>query len=198
MDPATNATSGPVHFLNLEYFFRLLYNLVEHGIGPGTNYGLFFSELWALYTGVAYVVAFLALGVLVYSTVRLYQTAEEEAPRYTTIEVKAAEAATEHARWAHVASLVESTSESDWRQAIIEADIMLDDVLASHGYVGNTVGEKLKQGDPAHFHSLRDAWEAHLVRNQIAHEGSAYQLSGQMAYRTIAKYKNVFEEFHAI
>ena len=46
--------------------------------------------------------------------------------------------------------------------------------------------------------SLQDAWEAHKIRNDIAHQGSAFALTGNIAYRTIAKYRNVFEEFHAI
>jgi hypothetical protein len=97
-----------------------------------------------------------------------------------------------------VKSLVESPSENDWRQAIIEADIMLDDVLTMRGFVGDSVGDKLKQANPQSFKTLEDAWEAHKVRNDIAHKGSEYHLTGQIAYRTIGRYLNVFEEFHLI
>jgi hypothetical protein len=191
-------TTGPIHFLNLEYFFRIIYDFLN-GIGTsGGGLGVTLAEIWSLFTYLAYIVTLVSIGVLVYATVRFKQTEEEEAPKYTTEEPAAAEVATEHSRWKHIAALVESPSENDWRQAIIEADIMLEDILTTHGYVGETVGEKLKQGDPAQFHTLRDAWDAHMVRNQIAHEGSAYALTDQIAYRTIAKYKNVFEEFRAI
>lgn len=191
-------TTGPVHFLNLEYFFRLIYNALNSIGTPGGGLGVTLAEIWSLFTYLAYIATLAAIGVLVYATVRLRQSEEEEAPNYTTEEPAAAEVATEHSRWSHIAALVESASENDWRQAIIEADIMLEDILTMHGYQGETVGEKLKQGDPAQFHTLRDAWDAHMVRNQIAHEGSSYALTDQMAYRTIAKYKNVFEEFRAI
>lgn len=191
-------TTGPVHFLNLEYFFRLIYNVLNGVETPGGGLGVALHNLWSLYTYLAYIATLIAIGVLVYTTVRFRQTEEEEAPKYTTEEPAAAEAATEHSRWNHISALVESASENDWRQAIIEADIMLEDILTMHGYQGDTVGEKLKQGDPAQFRTLRDAWDAHMVRNQIAHEGSAYALTDQMAYRTIAKYKKVFEEFRAI
>jgi hypothetical protein len=94
--------------------------------------------------------------------------------------------------------LVETGHESDWRQAIIEADIMLDEVLTRQGYEGTTIGDKLKQANPNRFHTLNNAWEAHKVRNDIAHSGSAYQLSDQIAYRTIKHYEAVFREFGEI
>jgi hypothetical protein len=191
-------TTGPVHFINLAYFFRLLYDALNGIETSGGGLGVTLAHIWSLYTYLAYVATLVAIGVLVYATVRFRQTEEEEAPKYTTEEPGVAEVTTERSRWNHIAALVESTSENDWRQAIIEADIMLDDLLAMHGYEGDSVGEKLKQGDPARFRTLRDAWDAHMVRNQIAHEGSAFALTDQIAYRTIAKYKNVFEEFRAI
>ena len=90
--------------------------------------------------------------------------------------------------------LIESGQESDWRQAIIEADIMLDEVLDQLGYQGESVGEKLRAVNPAQFRTLNNAWEAHRVRNEIAHQGSAYQLTERLAHRTIANYEAVFRE----
>ena len=98
----------------------------------------------------------------------------------------------------HIESLANGTSASEWREAIIEADIMLDDVLARQGYVGDGVGEKLKAAEPENFRTLQDAWEAHKVRNQIAHEGSAFNLSESLMRRTIGRFESVFREFKAI
>ena len=94
--------------------------------------------------------------------------------------------------------MIESGHEIDWSQAIIEADIMLDEILDEQGYVGESVGDKLKQATPARFHTIQDAWDAHLVRNEIAHKGSAFQLTEHVAYRTISHYENVFREFGEI
>ena len=94
--------------------------------------------------------------------------------------------------------MIESPQEEQWRQAIIEADIMLDELLTKLGYLGAGVGDKLKMVNPNQFHTLSDAWEAHKVRNEIAHKGSAYQLSDHIAYRTINQYENVFREFKVI
>ena len=101
-------------------------------------------------------------------------------------------------RWESVQKHISSDNENDWKQAIIEADIMLDDILTKMGYRGETIGEKLKRVDKGDFRTLDDAWEAHKVRNQIAHDGSAFSLNHHEAKHTINAYKRVFEEFFYI
>jgi hypothetical protein len=191
-------TTGQVHFINIEYFFELIYQTIFRTGVVHADYSALAASTWLIITGIAYVATLGAIGALVYFTVRLQQLEEEDEQQYGSIEPEEAKKLVEHSRWAHVQALVESPNESDWRQAIIEADIMLDDTLALHGYQGQSVGEKLKQADSSRFHTLQDAWEAHKVRNEIAHRGSSYQLGGQLAYRTIGRYMNVFEEFHVI
>ncbi len=101
-------------------------------------------------------------------------------------------------RWESVKKHAESNIPSDWRQAIIEADIILDDLLSKMGYRGDSVGEKLKRVAKGDFKSLDDAWEAHKVRNQIAHEGSDFALNEHDARETIGRYRRVFEEFYYV
>jgi len=45
---------------------------------------------------------------------------------------------------------------------------------------------------------LQNAWEAHSVRNQIAHQGSDFPITELEARRVIKMYQNVFEELRAI
>ena len=47
-------------------------------------------------------------------------------------------------KWEKILKLSESENPSDWRLAIIEADIMLDDLLAKLQLPGDTIGDKLK------------------------------------------------------
>lgn len=188
-----------LHFLNVSYFFRLLYDLLTGSpTTPGgslwTDVMVLLSTAWLLVTIISFLVTFAAIAVLIHSSVRMYETKRKEAPRYATIGAHAAEVKRDHSRWAHVISLIESPSQSDWRQAIIEADIMLDDLLTQLGYPGQTVGEKLRAVNPGNFKTLNDAWEGHKVRNEIAHQGSAFVLSDHLAYRTIHKYENVMRE----
>ncbi len=188
---------GPVHFLNLEYFFRILYEL-RNGNLSFDSVVEWASHLWQIAGIIAFVFTLTAVAILVYSTARIRALRKEEHHLYGTIHEEELEKQVDHARFAHVMSLIESPNESDWRQAIIEADIMLDDLLKQLGYAGDTIGEKLKKVDRSKMASLDNAWSAHKVRNEIAHKGSAFQLSNHLAYRTIKQYESVFREFGEI
>jgi hypothetical protein len=79
--------------------------------------------------------------------------------------------AVKNPRWERVRELANTTSESDWRLAILEADIMLNDLLKEQGYRGEGIGERLRDANPLQFATLDLAWQAHKVRNDIAHAG---------------------------
>jgi uncharacterized protein YhhL (DUF1145 family) len=101
-------------------------------------------------------------------------------------------------RWIAIERMSESMNANDWRQAIIEADIVLEEMLDRIGYDGLTVADKLKNVEPSDFRTLQEAWQAHKVRNRIAHDGSAFQLDHVQAKRVIGLYRQVFEEFYYI
>lgn len=101
-------------------------------------------------------------------------------------------------KWERVVAHIESQNEGDWRLAILEADILLSEVLDTLSLLGETVGDKLKSIEKSDLLTLSNAWEAHKVRNQIAHEGSDFILSQREARRVIELYKTVFEEFKII
>ena len=100
-----------------------------------------------------------------------------------------------NAKWNQVLTLLFSQSPSDWKLSVIEADAILEDLLDSMGYRGETLGDKLKTGGLSGFKLLNSAWDAHNVRNKIAHEGSAFELSQREAKRVIALYEQVFREY---
>ncbi len=101
-------------------------------------------------------------------------------------------------KWEKVKTHVESENENDWRHAIIEADIILGELLTKMGYKGEGIGEQLRRVEKSDFDTLDQAWEAHKARNAIAHEGSDYVLSKNEAKRIISLYRQVFEEFFYI
>ena len=75
---------------------------------------------------------------------------------------------------------------------------MLEETLNNAGYVGQTLGEKLKGANPQSFRTVQDAWDAHKVRNDIAHVGSDFILTKRVAQETITKFERVFREFGVI
>lgn len=141
---------------------------------------------------------------LVYTVEQLKKVRKEEEKKYDLPVVQAYEktdTAKDQAlakRWQSASKHMESANENDWRQAIIDADIILDDLLNKMGYRGETVGEKLKRVAVGDFATLNDAWEGHKVRNRIAHEGVNFHLSHHEAIQAFNYYKRVFEEFYYI
>lgn len=101
-------------------------------------------------------------------------------------------------KWQKVLDHVNSPNSADWRLAILEADIMLDEMLDKMGYHGVTIGDKLKSVEASDFSTLQQAWEAHKIRNSIAHEGSDFVLTKPEAERVVRLFQKVFEEFKYI
>lgn len=189
MEPIAPTTPQPVNF---DFFLNLFKTYV-----PGFSLDsiqTWADNIWHITSSMAFILTLMAIAILLYSTMRLRQIRHEEHHIYSTIEEEKLEQQVDHARFAHVMSLIESAHESDWRQAIIEADIMLDDLLKQLKIPGDTIGDRLKNSDKSTFKTLDNAWTAHRVRNDIAHKGTAFKLSNHLAYRTIKQYESVFRE----
>jgi len=75
-------------------------------------------------------------------------------------------------RLAEIDQLVKLGGPSRLKQALIEADKLLDQVLGELGYQGN-LGEKLKAAqnrfNPAVYQAV---WAGHKLRNRVVHESS--------------------------
>lgn len=97
-------------------------------------------------------------------------------------------------KWQRVEEHLSSDNPSDWRLAILEADILLEEMLEKKGYIGDTLGEKLKNADKGNFASLDKAWEAHKIRNQIAHEGASFVVGEREAKRVVGLFREVLDE----
>ncbi len=157
----------------------------------------FIRNVITTWTIIAFTFSFLLLTGLIYITVRLNQIRAGQ-----TRKIKEAipeEQVTEkNDRWDKVLQHVNSDAPNDWRLAIIEADVILDEIVTRMGYRGESLGAKLRQVDGSEFRSLEQAWEAHRIRNRIAHSGSDFVLTKREASRVIDLYARVFREFHFI
>jgi len=101
-------------------------------------------------------------------------------------------------QWERILAHSQTENPSDWRLAILEADIILDEILDINGYRGETIGDKLKRVERSDMDTLDDAWEAHKIRNAIAHDGQDFVLTPREARRVVGLYENVFKEFEFI
>jgi hypothetical protein len=101
----------------------------------------------------------------------------------------------DHPKFAVIQGYMSSESEALWRIGIMEADNLLLEILTEKGYVGEGVGEKLKE---ASFKTIDLAWDAHKIRNRIAHEGSDFQLTEREAKKAFMFFESVFRDLKAI
>lgn len=156
---------------------------------------------WQVLSLFSFVFSAILLFGIIYAKIRvgsvlqkLERVVEEEEHEY----VRGQTNADKNERWQDVLLHINSENPNDWRLAIIEADIILEEILEQHGFVGKTIGEKLKSANSQNFRSLEDAWEAHKIRNEIAHRGGDFLLTKRTALEAITRFTKVFEEFHAI
>lgn len=206
-------------FLNIEYFFFLVYRAVSRifnfffgGNITDQNAGSnFFSGLKTLAT----LLVIILIAIILYCLVRLYEIEQDSKPK----KIKKAPvlpgtseglpgATGEHfidhstqrvnETWNSIRSKLLSDNPSDWRLAIIEADIYLDRVLDQQGFYGDTLGDKFKQITPEKLPSIQIAWEAHKVRNRIAHDGADFVLTMPESRRVLSYYEIVFRDLGVI
>lgn len=159
---------------------------------------------WPYWKIIAVILTFAAIIWGTYSYLKLQEVEAEEEKIYgkSTDEAFAEEEGQpvekENEKWKRVYEHTMSNNSSDWRLAIIEADVMLEELLRTLGYQGEGVGEMLKSIDKSDMLTLDNAWEGHKVRNRIAHAGGEFQLTERETRRVIGLFETVFREFHLI
>ena len=158
-----------------------------------------FSNNLALLQGIGFFIAFAAVAGIVYSFLGINRVRHMEAEELGSIPDGVGQGESVHnERWESVTEHLATENPNDWRYAIMEADIMLGDLLNQLQYRGEAIGEQLKQVEESDFLTLEKAWEAHKVRNVIAHEGSDFVLTKREARRIVGLYEEVFREFSFI
>jgi hypothetical protein len=198
--PDENDIVFQTYGLDIVSLIRAVYDLLVGG-----DFDAFLERLshwWDIYSIIAILLSLVFIVGFVYAKIRYAELKEIEQKQ-----LREAEAMWAHvygggrkanSRWEDVLAHVKSENPNDWRLAIIEADIMLEEALDKAGYVGVTIGDKLKTANPESMRTLHDAWEAHKVRNQIAHAGTDFVLTKKTTQETVTRYERVFTEFGTI
>lgn len=159
----------------------------------------FFSGLSTVYLILSALASLFFMLAIIYIVIQRNRVLRLEEKQYVTSPSKStdeeeAEERPERPRFESLLGHLESENPSDWRIAIIEADNILFEILDRSGYEGESLGEMLTNATTANFATLENAWEAHKVRNRIAHE-SDFDLTERETKRVIALYESVFREF---
>lgn len=183
-------------FVNLQYFFLLIYNWLtgEHAVTLPADPLLY----WEIFKIISTIITLLLLTGIAYTAIRIRQIRTEEAKEFGQVIAPQAIGDERNKKWADLLELVESEDSGNWRLAILEADILLEELVSTMGYKGEGLGEKLKGIERSDFNTLEQAWEAHKVRNTIAHDGADFVLTQRETRRVIDLYRQIFEEFRFI
>ena len=193
---------GAFNFLNIEYLLTRVYDFFG-GFHAGDLFGAlpWFSFLTTQVAIWGMVITLLMVLLIVYTQIRLVMVEHEGfhgKEEHQVHKVEAGAPPPQNERWRRIMELASSGNPGDWRRAILEADIMLSAVLSEAGYEGTTVGEQLKVTNPLQVTTLRLAWDAHMLRNKIAHGGEEFDLTERDTRVAIDQYRRVFEEFGVI
>lgn len=100
--------------------------------------------------------------------------------------------------WAEIVMALKSASVSDWKIAVLEADSLLEELFETLPYLGDNLGERLKNTPRGAIGTLEDAWAAHKLRNRIAHEGASFTMTKSEFVDALAQFERVFREFNYI
>lgn len=92
-------------------------------------------------------------------------------------------------KWREVGLMMQEGGPANYRQAIMEADKLVDMVLRMK-VPGDTMGERLKNARGLFHHQTYDRlWTGHKIRNKLAHEADFEGLSSdaRLAVRAFEK-----------
>lgn len=177
-------------YFNLEYFYYKVYLLVK-------NFPEFFPDIlfWTKFFSFGFSCLF-AIGII-YNFLKLLKFRKKELAEFVKVVIE--DAPHERAnRWSKIKEYGNSDNSSDWRRAILEADSLLEEIIEKVGYEGKTFGERLSRIHPAQFQNLDGLWEAHKVRNRIAHESGHYSLSKEQTDLVLALFQKALKELQYI
>lgn len=97
-----------------------------------------------------------------------------------------------HVRWHQIEEQVRRGGPSHLRQAVLEADKLVDHTLQQMRVPGDTMGERLRQSSQR-FSDYNGLWKAHKLRNQIVHEMDKEILSFDVK-RALVRFKQALAD----
>lgn len=177
-------------YLNLEFIYYWIYRLILWPLGLASP-PAWFGVLWF----VLFVIFWVAIIILGFKIYRL--RAAEIRGLNLMLKTGSQSSPPGNKDWERVLKHLESENSAEWKLAVIEADKMLDKLAQALKPHGENLGERLKSIEPSDFLTLNEAWEAHKLRNRIAHE-PGFVLNKREAQRAINLFRQVFEEFEYV
>ena len=99
-------------------------------------------------------------------------------------------------RWLEIENSLDRNNQASYQMAVLNADKLLDHALKERRFKGESMGERMKSAQKL-WSNADHIWTAHKVRNKLAHE-SEFQLTREIALRTLAAFKKALKDLGAI
>ncbi len=193
-----SSTSFEPTYFNIEYAFSKIYEFGTETFGFVSN-----GRTWDVLSLISIMLSIFFIGIIIFSLVRMieiqiHEDHEIDHEIKEALHKKQERNRNDNPRWKYILTLMQSPNESDWRVAIMESDAILEDALRERGLSGGTVADLLEGARESGYRYIQDVWDAHIIRNKIAHDGSEYPLSQIEARRVLKMFQNFFEEIKVI
>ena len=85
---------------------------------------------------------------------------------------------------------------SSYHLSVLNFDKLMDKALMERGFKGKTTGDRMKSASST-FSNRNGVWEAHKLRNKIAHEPDAYVTYDNARY-ALAEFRRALKDLGAI
>lgn len=99
-------------------------------------------------------------------------------------------------KWLEIEQQLKRDDRASYTLTVLNADKLLDQALRDRGLKGETMGERMKNAKEI-WTNANAVWQAHKVRNQIAHE-SDFQMGYDDARRALGGFKQALKDVGAI
>jgi len=99
--------------------------------------------------------------------------------------------------WGRILKRIRSESVTSWKQAILEADHLFDEILKMSGYRGDTIHDRFQQLSPEALSNRDKIIAAHKVRDRIRQEPNL-EMSREDAVAVLQVYQHAFRELGLI
>lgn len=158
--------------------------------------GIYISNLTLLQTA-SVIISAILIGAAIYLIIKTRWLAErvnliQDIILKTDIPKKEAQKT-----WTAVQEHFFSGGDNDLKVAILEADKVLDEALRSAGITGATLGDRLKKIKSSQLPNIDAIWQAHKLRNQIAHEND-FKLKRDLAERALGVYEKTLRDLKVL
>jgi len=100
-------------------------------------------------------------------------------------------------RWDKVMELIATENQVDWKAAVLESSMMLNEVLEAVGHEGKTLGQKLTETNSEQLENLETIKKANDIKNEIV-RNSEYKISKQEAEEIVEIFGDALKFFEAV